>query len=53
MKAAEFDLTAVTSDDLKRQVNKILDVGIDGYQDTEALRTVGTFVRYCCGRWRF
>ena len=38
--AAEFDQNQINSASIKRQLNKILDVGIAGYNDTDTLRKV-------------
>ncbi|WAR05365.1 ACE-like protein [Mya arenaria] len=40
VKASEFDLNAITDASLKRQIEKILDVGISGYEDTSVLNKI-------------
>ncbi|XP_060560750.1 angiotensin-converting enzyme-like [Ruditapes philippinarum] len=40
--AAVFDLNAITDESLKRQINKILDVGISGYEDKEVIKRINT-----------
>jgi len=45
IKAAEYDLTAMTNATLIRYLEKILDVGISGYSDTAVLERVILF--YC------
>ncbi|XP_052287078.1 angiotensin-converting enzyme-like [Dreissena polymorpha] len=38
--AAKFNLSAMTNASLIRQINKILDVGISGYNDSDVLRKI-------------
>ncbi|XP_052212999.1 angiotensin-converting enzyme-like isoform X2 [Dreissena polymorpha] len=39
-KAAKLDISAMTNASLIRQINKILDVGISGYKDSDVLRKI-------------
>lgn len=44
IKAAEFDVTALNNESLKRQINMILDVGTSGYEDTAVLKRVNLYL---------